>query len=137
MPSDDIKVTGLQELNKVLDQIPEKLQKKYLRKSLAELARDLMIQLKAKVSRSEAHKITKSAPLPLWQSIELGGSGGSKGWVRRKIKSNYYARFLEFGTVRMSARPFVRPTVDSVGDQKVQQVCDNLARQISLEDFKG
>lgn len=42
----------------------------------------------------------------------------------------FYWRFLEFGTEKMSARPFMRPALESSADQVVSTFADKLGKQL-------
>lgn len=48
--------------------------------------------------------------------------------------SNYFvARFLEFGTVHMPARPSLRPAADEAGQEAVDKLAENLSAGILRE----
>ena len=51
--------------------------------------------------------------------------------------SRYFvARLLEFGTVKMPARPFLRPAVDAGGQEAVDALAANLSAGIERETAK-
>lgn len=61
--------------------------------------------------RSVHQAIQEAAPFrtgALRGSVRTTGKGLSR-WVRAGSRKAFYARFLEFGTRKMDARPFVRP----------------------------
>lgn len=47
--------------------------------------------------------------------------------------TDFRARFFEFGTVRMSARPFLRPAMDQGGQEAVDKLAQNLGAGITRE----
>lgn len=48
-------------------------------------------------------------------------------WNKRKA---FYGQFLEFGTSKMAARPFLRPGHDAARDRAISAVKDVMAQQI-------
>lgn len=53
------------------------------------------------------------------------GRGGAKN-----PNDPYYWRFLEFGTRKMAARPFLRPAATSKGPEAIQKFMDSVVPQI-------
>lgn len=45
-------------------------------------------------------------------------------------KDAYYARFVEFGTVKMPARPFMRPALEDNVQRATQAIAERLAARI-------
>lgn len=45
----------------------------------------------------------------------------------------FYARFVEFGTVKMNARPFLRPAFDNGKSDAVKAIADRLAKRLLKE----
>jgi len=45
-------------------------------------------------------------------------------------KDAYYARFVEFGTVKVPARPFIRPAMEDNVQRATQAIADRLAARI-------
>lgn len=69
--------------------------------------------------------------------INVRPIGSSKARVARLGKASaknpndpYYWRFLEFGTVKMSARPFLRPAAKSKGEEAVSKFMQSVVPQI-------
>lgn len=61
-------------------------------------------------------------------SVRPTGKGMNR-WVRAGGGKAFYARFLEFGTRKMTAREFVRPNADSGVHQEFEdRIDDALAR---------
>lgn len=51
--------------------------------------------------------------------------------------NTHYAAFLEFGTVRMAARPYMRPALDSKRGEAAATVRRVFAQQMQLQSFHG
>lgn len=112
--------------------MPDKLEKKYLKQGIKELAEELAGALKSAAPRAAFHKPFRggvSVPEHLADSFGIKASV-RKGGARALVKGNFYGKFLEFGTRFMSARPFVRPVMDGVGQSALQQFLDKLAQLI-------
>lgn len=153
----DVKVDGLKELRDRLRQLPDKVGKNCLRVSAyagAKIVRD-EARTKAPVytgSVSEGHPppgtlkraiIMKQIPEasgPLKQTFYVTVRKGKK--YRKQGKSGnlsqdaYYWTFVEFGTARMTARPFLRPAFEAVKMRAVEAIKARLAERIEQEASK-
>jgi HK97 gp10 family phage protein len=56
-------------------------------------------------------------------------AAGEKG----KMRDAFYWRFLEFGTVKMAARPFMRPAFDVSSQQALSLITNKLAAEVEKE----
>jgi HK97 gp10 family phage protein len=50
---------------------------------------------------------------------------------RRRGQDAWYWRFLEFGTSKLAARPFLRPAFDTMKEKAVEAIRDKLAQSIA------
>lgn len=129
-----IQLSGFEQVYKALEALPAKIQKKalregvkkageFLRDRIAErapyrtgLLRDSIVagsartkKLSVAISIGPAATNRPKASGDKRQEQSLGGeTSGDK-----KPKDAYYAKFIEFGTVNMAARPFMRPVLDA------------------------
>ena len=46
-------------------------------------------------------------------------------------KAHFYGRFLETGTIKMAARPFLRPALDSKVDEAIKTMAHVLKRELT------
>ncbi len=51
--------------------------------------------------------------------------------------SGFYGRFLEFGTSKMAARPFMRPAAENQAQVAVRVIAESLGVQIEIEAAKA
>lgn len=122
MADAEFKVEGLDDLLKKLDRLPENLEKNVLRGAIRASATPIVKDAKARVpvlqtpdARRVAGALRRSIHARSVQmkngrltgGVTAGGSDKSAG-----KKDTYYARFVEFGTAKMQARPFLRPAID-------------------------
>lgn len=148
----DVKVEGLPELKRVLAKLPEKIRKQAVRKGLREAGK--IIQSAAKMAAPVLQVPTKyRKPGTVKKAITVRNSKfarkqGNEGVFvsvrplngKRQQKLGkasaknpndpFYWRFLEFGTRKMSARPFMRPAVDAKGDEAIQRFMTSAVTQI-------
>ena len=79
--------------------------------------------------------VQSSAPVRTGQlagSIQISKQGRKEHSLRiGPAGSGFYGRFLEYGTSRMSARPFVRPAFDGVRVQAEAAISDSIWRAIN------
>jgi HK97 gp10 family phage protein len=124
----DFEVQGLKELNEKLQQLPAKLEKNILRGAIrsgamviVEDARRRAPVLSVLDPRRVFGALAKSIRamgVQMRNGMLTGGvvAGGTATVGRGKAKLEadaFYARFVEFGTAKMAARPFMRPAIDS------------------------
>ena len=68
---------------------------------------------------------------------EVEGKGnkgnGNQGKKGNRSQDAYYCRWVEFGTVKMSARPFMRPAFETQKEAAVQEIARVLAERIKQE----
>ena len=153
-----IQITGLQELEKALLELPQALHGKVLNAAVREGAKEIRkeAQNRAPVG-SVGHQVGKKGrksyisnvrPGHLKRNIKIRiaktSKGEAKGYVYVSWKA-FYGRFLEYGTKRMSAKPFLRPAFDGqwqaaarkIGDElwdKTAAAAKNLAGGMGLRD---
>jgi HK97 gp10 family phage protein len=109
------------------------------------LQADTKYRVKGKVRDLIALRKRKRKPSGIALVYSVGVLGGAsatygntkanrrKGIVGQKFATGgnaYYWRFLEFGTQKMKARPFLRPAFDTTQDQVISAVVNGLNRAI-------
>lgn len=154
MASDGLQVRleGIDELARVMDQLPKKIRQKAVRGALREAGK--VIQSAARlaapvlqaptatrkpgtVKRAISVRASKFArqkgmegvfvsvrPLRGARTKRLGRAGA------KNPNDPYYWHFLEFGTRKMSARPFMRPAANSKGAAAIQKFMQSVVPQI-------
>lgn len=100
-------------------------------------------EVKARAPRSEKMHFTKGkkqsyAPGNLQAAIyqafdalaSTPGQSAAYGisWNKRKA---FYGQFVEFGTKRMPAHPFLRPSFDAVNQKAIDAVNDRLMKELA------
>lgn len=58
------------------------------------------------------------------------GETSSKYRISWNKKEAFYARFLEFGTSKMAARPFLRPAYDAAQAKAAKAVSDRMTQEV-------
>ena len=148
--AEQIRLTGMNELARKLQKLPNDMARKGLQKAVNAGA-DITLRearLRAPVDTGELRKnIRRRAAnkrLGKWARAAAVGvltdekSGGLRyGIAKRKNKRKnsvstgltgfansdvYYWRFHEFGTSKMRARPFIRPAFESTKSQQIEKV---------------
>lgn len=139
-----ITLTGFEQVYKALNELPEKLQKKALREAvkkggefladrMAERApvrtgnlRESVKAFRASFSRSSAR--IKVGPEVVDKKKALRQRAAGK--VVAEVNDGYYAKFLEFGTVKMAARPFMRPALDA-SDEAIVKIIEEAVKDFT------
>lgn len=137
----DFEVQGLKELNDKLAQLPARLEKNILRGAIRAGAMPIVEDARRRapvLSSLDPRRVfgalaksIRAIGVQMKNGMLTGGvrAGGSASVGRGKAKLEadaFYARFVEFGTVKMAARPFLRPAIDS----KTQAAIDATAQYI-------
>lgn len=143
MPSGvSIRLEGVKELERQLERLTPKIQKKMLRPAL---------RASAKVIRDEAVRRAprRKSPPPrgssryhpagkeLYRSIKVRSAGRQPGLdAAVQVKTGAHGHLLEFGTIHMGASPFLRPAYDTRRHEAVQVFREFLGQRIESEARK-
>ena len=144
-----VNITGLKELQQALNQLPLEIQKRPLRSAVSAGAKVIVDEAKRLAPQGETGNLRKA--LYRYRSRSQSSRGQETFLVGvRKGKKNYvdsaknrrlnrvgkkytvegeafYWRFVEFGTSKMPARPFLRPAFESKKNQAVETIKNRLA----------
>lgn len=122
-------VNGLSEIISKLHNLPDKLEKKVLRAA---------VRQGANIVRDKAREFVRKDTENLKKSIIVSGAKGKPGTIayrikpitRKKGKAVFYGYFLEYGTSKMAAKPFMRPAYDEAGEDVINKVIDTVKSKI-------
>lgn len=129
---------GMQELQKALQKLPDKLQDRAIQNAMAAGAREI---------RDEARRLVPVGPGPthLKDMIVVSKSVTRKG-KRKKVKGGvvlgikgagrYYAHIIEFGRSNAGAQPFMRPALDNASQAALQKIGPKLGKEIEKQARK-
>lgn len=148
-------ISGLKELQAAIKELPANIAKNVLRGAVNAGATVIREEAKARAPKSEGPAI-KGQPMPgtlkraLYQKqirekssavLQTFFVGVRQGRSAKKTKKGnldaWYARFVEFGTRKMAARPFMRPAFEAKKEAAVQAIKDYLQRRIPDEVEKA
>lgn len=144
----EIQVQGLKELQDRLLQLPKKVGDQALASCLGSAA--LVIQKEAR-----SHVVRAAKDYALYPGKGKGGEIVSPGWLRSQIvkkrvkqskssaetiitfkdkKHAFFWRFIEFGTSKMQAHPFMRPAFEAAKEKAVQRFEERMKERLDKED---
>jgi HK97 gp10 family phage protein len=156
-----VKLQGVDELKRAFDAASKSIRTKAVRSSLREAGK--VIQAAAKVAapvlqaparfrnpgtvrRAIAVRASKFARQSGDEGVfvyvrPIGNSKARVGKLGKAGATNpndpFYWRFLEFGTKKMRARPFLTPAVDAKGDEAIKKFMASVVPQIEKLNAKG
>lgn len=123
----DVEVLGLKELDRALQELAYPAARRALRKGM---------RRGANVVRDEARAKARVKTGNLKRKIRTRERREQEGNLRFAVevpRSAFYGRFLEYGTSKMAARPFLRPAAESKTEEAVTTMRDALAEAIEIE----
>jgi HK97 gp10 family phage protein len=134
------RVEGLSEINQVLKQLPERVQKNTLQRSVNAGGRVILKAVKAKAPRHEGKQSPASKRYgTLFKNLRMRAMSklraGARG-VRIFTGDAFWSRFFELGTSHQPARPFMRPAFDESAGEAVGKMRDTLAEGVEREAAK-
>jgi len=153
----DIKIEGLDAFSKALRALPQNIAKNVLRGAVN--AGATVIRQEAVRRAPEYHgEVSKGHPPPgtlkkaiyqkqirelsditrqtFFVGVRHGASAGKKGSTGRETRDAFYWRFVEFGTVKMPAQPFMRPAFEAKKVEAMERIKQYLADRIPNEVAK-
>lgn len=118
--------SGVEEMKKLLKQLPEKAAKRVLRNATRSAAN---------VIKKEAAKRVVVRTGKLKKSLKVVESNyRDANGVRFRIgPTQFYAHLVEFGTTHSQAKPFLRPAYDESKQKVVDQMAKMMAKGIERE----
>lgn len=144
-------VAGLRELAQACRELPERVGRSALREATSAGAAVIREEAKARapvytgevtaghpppgtLRKAVAMYRNNSASGPLKQVFSVGvRHGKSRQKVGKTNRDAYYWRFVEFGTAKMSARPFLRPAFEATKVRAVETIAAVLRQRIAKE----
>lgn len=143
----NISITGLADLEKRLEQFSDRIARNALRgavsagaaiirsearrlapKDTGEMVRDIMIK--------RAREVKGSGLITYHVFVRTGKKSRMAGKKRNISRDSFYWRFVEFGTSKMSAKPFMRPAFDTKKTEAVERIREYLSARIEKEAAK-
>jgi len=156
----EIKVTGLREIERQLKELGSKTGTKILRASMLAANKPILEQAKSNVAgisggSGALHKSMGdrfyAGKAPADGLFDVPSMGGRFSVITAPMKKNrtavalynlvykrkrrgiFHGHFLEFGTEKIKARPFLKPALDSKGPGAVQSLADELRKRIAKQ----
>lgn len=119
-----LKIRGQREIIRCLSLVEDRVAKKALRKAALAGARVVVEAAKVRVpirtGKLHDHIVAEAVNVePDHVEVNIGPD-----------KEAFYGMFLELGTSKMAARPFLRPALDENQEQVEQAIWDKLGRAI-------
>lgn len=142
----DIRIEGLDDVLAALKALPDSITKNAapfaMRKGANVIAKEAKARARVRTGNLQkriAVRKRKRRPPGVALAYSVGVLGGAsatygntkgnrrKGIVGQKYQKEstaYYWRFLEFGTEKLAAKPFLRPAFDSKAEEAVKAIAD-------------
>lgn len=150
-------VAGLKELQQALKELPDRISKNVLRGAVAAGAAIIRKEAIARApvytgSVAEGHPPPGTLKRSIYQKqileysnltqqmfyvgVRHGKKYQKQGKKRNLSQDAYYAKWVEFGTSKMPAHPYLRPAFEAKKNDAVQSIKDYLAKRIPEEAAK-
>lgn len=132
-----MKVEGLRELGNALKELDSRTQKRIIRSATAAGARIIAKEARDRVPEKTGN-VRKNIRTKNLRPTTPGLQETAVG-VRVRGKtgdSAFYWRFLEFGTVKMEAKPFIRPAFEVKKVEAANRIKEQLGKRLVAEAKK-
>jgi HK97 gp10 family phage protein len=151
------KIEGLAELGKALRELPERVARNGLRVSVYAGAKVVRDEARARAPKA-AQSLGPNQPPPgtlkrsvimkhipelssltrqtFFVTVRHGKKYRKQGKKGNLSQDAWYWRFVEFGTRKMRARPFLRPALEARRSEAGQAMKDRLSERIEMEASK-
>ncbi len=126
----EYKILGGEALDKALSQLPRTVERRIVQKGLKAAAKVIVKDAKTRVAVDEGL---------LKKEIRTKAGPKSRGSVVILIFTSikaWYAHMIEFGTSKMSAKPFLRPAMDENHSEILKAMGDKIGEEIIKEASK-
>lgn len=130
-----VEVQGLAELMKAMQELPKELHKGPLRSAVGAGAKVVQDAAKGLAPRDEGtlqkaiyRTRSRSESSAVQETAIVGVRFGRR--YRRRGQDAWYWRFIEFGTVKMAARPFLRPAFETTKAEQLKVLQERLKKAI-------
>lgn len=149
-----VELQGLQELQAALLELPAKIGKNILRSSVNAGASVIRKEAKQKapvytgetqaghpppgtLKRSVIQKFIREQSndfqSTFYVTVRKGKKYRDQGKSKNLSQDAYYAYFVEYGTAKMSAKPFMRPAFEAKKEEALKAMIDKLSERIEQE----
>lgn len=133
MAKGQVKITGLKELARVLETLPEDVRDKAMNKGTlegAKMIRDTAISLApyrtGKLRENIVARKRKDTIFDAEHQVLVRAIGKADN-----PKNAFYAYFVEFGTSKSAPAPFMRPAVDLMWPEALRNITKHIKRRIA------
>ena len=123
-------ITGLDDVLKKLKALPERVQKNVVTGAIRAGAKPIVKEARALVPK-DTGTLKKSIGIKKRRSRDKNIIHFSVAPLVKK--GGWTAHFVEFGTVKMSAKPFMRPAVEKTVDETIKTAQDYMKKRIDKE----
>ena len=133
-----MQLTGFKELAAALRELPERVAKNALRSAVNAGASEIRKQAKANAPKDTGllekniyQKQIREQSDATKQVFFVGVRGAKKKKKgEKKVEVPFYWRFIEFGTSKMPAKPFLRPAFDAKKEVAIERIGEKLDERI-------
>jgi HK97 gp10 family phage protein len=138
-------VQGLQELQRALDALPDKIAKRLMTRAGragGAVFKEQMVNHAPRSGSSVFGQALKNSKVsgsirygPLYDHMRITVSFQGVHWMTVKIGPSkgtaFYARFYEYGTIHQPARPFMRPVFDAEWREALNAFAQNIRENLA------
>lgn len=136
----EIKMEGLSELLRAMKELPKAIEQKCLKIGVAagaqvirKSAQDLVTRKTGLVAKAIRIAFNRKESTPGRVVYHVFVSRKVKDKLKKITRDAFYWRFLEFGTVKMGAKPFMRPAFDTTNREAAEVIKGKLKERIEIE----
>lgn len=137
MMADGLKLAGFKELADALRELGPRVARNALRRAVAAAATEIRNEARSRAPKDtgemakdimvKRERDTKGGMSAKYSVFVLTGKKSRMKGKRRDVsRDSFYWRFVEFGTSKMAAKPFLRPAFESRKEEAVKVIGEKL-----------
>jgi len=124
------RIQGAKELDRVLKRLPERVARNVLRGAVRKGAKVIEDEIRRRTPVGATGNLKASITQRGVRQVDKRTLTRQVGSFKGGKFKGYHAHLVEFGTVKMSARPFIRPAIDSTNIEALAVMGKELGKGI-------
>ena len=130
------RITGLEEIDKLLKQLPETVARNITRRALVRAAKVVEKEMRARAPVGKTGNLKASIGQVGVRGLPGGGQARQVGALKGGRFKGYHAHLVEFGTSTAAPHPFIRPAWDETRTAALKILVAELGKGVEKQALR-